>query len=301
MAQKTIVVVGSLNFDLVFKVPRLPHKGETLTAESLALCGGGKGANQAVQCAKLGVKTYMAGKVGADSFGDTLLAGLAGYGVDVRHVGKSHTHGTGVGAVNALPDGGVHATISTGANFDMDETFVDAIDPLLQQCSAVVLQMEIPIPVVEEVLRRAKGYGACTILNAAPAKPIAAAALRLVDCFVVNESEASFYVGEAVKDLASARRCAPALLAMTGGTVVVTLGKNGSLLCGAGGLVHIAANAAVKAVETTGAGDSYIGALAVQKVQGATEEEACRFASRVADVTVTRVGAQGSMPTLADL
>lgn len=301
MAERSIVVVGSLNYDLVFKVPRMPNKGETLTADSLTMCGGGKGANQAVQCAKLGVKTYMAGKVGKDSMGQTLVANLSGYGVNVNNVMVSTAHSTGMAAVNALPNGNVYATISTGANFDIDCSFIDDIDGLLRSCSAVILQMEIPMPVVEEVLCRAKQYGVYSVLNAAPAKPISPTSLKQVDCLVVNESEASFYTGEEITDLASAKSHAYKLVSATGGTVIITLGVNGSLLCNHNGQTHFAADKSVVAVETTGAGDSYIGAFAVKKVQGASDEEACRFASEVANITVTRIGAQESMPTLDDM
>ena len=301
MASKTILVAGSLNYDMVFKVQRLPLKGETYTADSLTICGGGKGANQAVQCAKLGIKTYMAGKVGADAMGDTLLAGLAGFGVDTSRVTKSKTHSTGMAAVNALPDGSVYATISTGANFDISTDFAAEIDDLLKECTAVVLQLEIPTLVVEEILQRAKRYGVYTILNAAPAKPLSPKALKNVDCLVVNETEASFYVKEGVFDLASAQKQGDKLMGLTGGTVVITLGKNGSLLCNRQGQTHFKADPTVKAIETTGAGDSYIGALAVKKVLGASDQDACQYASKVADYTVTRIGAQESMPTYKDI
>jgi len=298
---ETIAVVGSLNYDMLFKVPRLPVKGETLTADSISMCGGGKGANQAVQCAKLGARTRMAGRVGQDKFGDELLGKLQSFGVDISSVSRSQAAATGLASVQVLPGGSVYATIFTGANFDLDIQYVDSIDDMLRESKVVILQMEIPMPVIEETIRRASSYGCYVLLNAAPAKPIDPKALQMVDCLVVNEAEASFYTGAQVCDLPSAEANADKLLSMVKGNVIITLGKHGSLLCKKTDNTHFTADNTVKAVETTGAGDSYVGALAVKALEGADIKEACCFASKVADITVTRIGAQEGMPALSEL
>lgn len=300
MDEAYIVVIGSMNYDVLFKQQRLPMKGETYTADSVSFCGGGKGANQAVQCAKLGVKTYMVAKTGEDSFGEFLRSELIKYGVDTTYVAKS-SRTTGFASVNALTDGSVHATITEGANGDFTNADIDALDNLIKHSAAVVLQLEIPVPVVEYIIEKAAGYGVYVLLNAAPAKPIREDVLKKVNCLVVNEPESTFYAGVTISDKASAQANYRQLLDKVGDTLVITLGKYGSLLCEQEGTTYFPADNSVKVVETTGAGDSYIGAFAVQKVQGKSSKEACAYASRVSQVTVTKIGAQPAMPTLAEV
>jgi len=299
--RNAIAIIGSINQDIIFKVPRLPQKGETLTADGFVMCGGGKGANQSVQCAKLGAKTYMAGRVGCDSFGEALTNNLRNYGVDVSYISRSDSFNTGIGSNQVLSDGSLYATIVTGANFDMDISYVDSIEPLLHECKIVVLQMEIPMPVIEETIRRAKKHDCYVILNAAPAKPIDMQALQLVDCLIVNESEASFFAGTEIHDVESATANVTKLLSLVSGEVIITLGKGGSLLCERTGNTHFSADMSVQAVDTTGAGDSYVGAIAVKTLGGADRKDSCQFASRVADFAVTRMGAQDGMPSLGEI
>lgn len=296
-----IVVVGSLNYDMIYKVARLPLKGETFTADELFCCGGGKGANQAVQCAKLGVKTCMAGSVGKDFFGKALLDGLQSYGVDIANVRQSATHATGTAAVNALPNGEVYATISTGANFDLDSAFAQGLKPLISKASALVLQMEIPIPVVEALITLGQQCGVYTLLNAAPAKAINPAILKQVDCLIVNESEGEFYLGHSMDTPEKAAAHIAELRDMVKETAIITLGRHGSLLCDCTGITKFAVDETVVAVETTGAGDSFIGAFVVRKTAGDSNEAACLYAGRVAGFTVARVGAQEAMPTLEEM
>ncbi|WP_200889541.1 PfkB family carbohydrate kinase [Cohnella kolymensis] len=199
MKEKIITVIGSLNFDMIFKQQRLAVIGETYSAENLTITGGGKGANQAVQCAKLGASTYLVGSVGRDVLGDQLLNDLARYGVITDYVSRTDA-ATGVGVVNALEDGSLLATISKGANYEMTPERIDEIEPLLKRSSIVILQLEIPIEVVEYSIHKAHEAGCYVILNAAPAAAISADALAKVNCLVVNEPEASFYCGEIIED-----------------------------------------------------------------------------------------------------
>ncbi|SCP97645.1 ribokinase [Anaerobium acetethylicum] len=299
MADGYISVVGSLNYDILMKQERLPMQGETYTADSVSYEGGGKGANQAVQCAKLGVPTYMIGKVGSDNFGDILLEKLDGYGVHTDYVGRSSLN-TGLGIVHVLNDGAVYASIITGANFDMTQEDIRQMEDIIFNSRIIILQMEIPVGIVEMIIKKAREHGVYVILNAAPAKEISKEALQRVDCLVVNETEASFYAGEEIKDAETARQHAHKLTELTNGTVIITLGKNGSILCDGNSCTFIP-SVKVDAIETTGAGDSYIGAFAYGKYNGKSDEEACRFAARIAAVTVTKIGAQGAMPYLEEI
>lgn len=295
-----ISVIGSLNYDILMKQKRLPMKGETYTADSVSYEGGGKGANQAVQCAKLRVPTYMIGKVGNDSFGDILMEKLIAYSVRTDYMERS-TKDTGLGIVHVLEDGAVYASIITGANYDITLEDIEKIEDVIYGSKIIILQMEIPISIVEDIINRAKAHGVYTILNAAPAKKINKEVLKKVDCLVVNETEASYYAEEEIYDEETAKKYAYKLIELANGAVIITLGKNGSILCHEKKCISIPAVKVEDVVETTGAGDSYIGAFAYYKYIGKSDEDACRFAARVSAVTVTKVGAQGAMPFLEEL
>lgn len=295
-----ICVIGSLNYDIIMKQKRMPLLGETYTADSITYSGGGKGANQAVQCAKLGIDTIMVGKVGRDSFGDTLVEKLRDYGVDCSCIGRSSSP-TGVGVVHALEDGTVYASIITGANFDITAREIDGLDELVRNSRIIILQLEIPTNVVEHIIRKAKQYHVYTILNAAPAKELDREVLKLVDCLIVNETEASFYAGVDITDGEMVRAHADRLSQLTDGTVIVTLGSKGSMLLGKEETVSIEPVKVEHVTESTGAGDSYIGAFAYGKYKGMTDRRACCFAARAASVTVTKIGAQEAMPCLNEI
>ena len=295
-----ICVIGSLNYDIIMKQKRMPFLGETYTADSIPYSGGGKGANQAVQCAKLGIDTIMVGKVGRDSFGDTLVEKLRDYGVDCSCIGRSSSP-TGVGVVHALEDGTVYASIITGANFDITAREIDGLDELVRNSRIIILQLEIPTNVVEHIIRKAKQYHVYTILNAAPAKELDREVLKLVDCLIVNETEASFYAGVDITDGEMVRAHADRLSQLTEGTVIVTLGSKGSMLLGKEETVSIEPVKVEHVTESTGAGDSYIGAFAYGKYKGMTDRRACCFAARAASITVTKIGAQEAMPCLNEI
>lgn len=295
-----ICVIGSLNYDIIMKQKRMPLLGETYTADSITYSGGGKGANQAVQCAKLGIDTIMVGKVGRDSFGDTLVENLKGYGVDCSCIGRSKSP-TGVGVVHALEDGTVYASIITGANFDITPEEIDGLEELVRNSRLIILQLEIPAHVVEHIIRLAKQHHIYTILNAAPAKTINRDVMQMVDCLIVNETEASFYAGVDITDEDMVRRYEDVLRNLSGGTVIVTLGSKGSVLLERDSVVPIGPVKVEQVTESTGAGDSYIGAFAYGKFGKMTDREACCYAARAAAVTVTKIGAQEAMPGLAEM
>lgn len=242
----------------------------------------------------------MVGKVGRDSFGDTLVEKLRDYGVDCSCIGRSSSP-TGVGVVHALEDGTVYASIITGANFDITAREIDGLDELVRNSRIIILQLEIPTNVVEHIIRKAKQYHVYTILNAAPAKELDREVLKLVDCLIVNETEASFYAGVDITDGEMVRAHADRLSQLTEGTVIVTLGSKGSMLLGKEETVSIEPVKVEHVTESTGAGDSYIGAFAYGKYKGMTDRRACCFAARAASVTVTKIGAQEAMPCLNEI
>lgn len=300
MDKKYIVVVGSMNCDVIFLQERLPLLGETFLAQSATVASGGKGANQAVQAAKLGAKTYMVAKVGNDNFGSFLSDTLAGYGVDTTYVMKSDAM-TGIAAVNTLPSGVYHSTVAPGSNMEITVSEIDQRKDLIAGAAAVILQMEIPTKVNERIIQIASEAGVYIVLNAAPAVPISESILKLVDCLVVNESEASYYLGTPINSLESALANYPLLLSKVKTTLIITLGAMGSLLCTKQGTVHYSVHQGVTALDTTGSGDSYIGAFTFLKTEGASDQEACAFASGVSQYTVSRVGGQVSMPGLKEV
>lgn len=295
-----ISVIGSLNYDILMKQKRLPMEGETYTADSVAYEGGGKGANQAVQCAKLGVPTYMIGKVGNDNFGDILVEKLSQFGVKTDYVEKS-SKDTGLGIVHVLEDGAVYASIIAGANYDITIEDIKKLEDVIFNSKIIILQMEIPITVIEDIINKAKEHGVYIILNAAPPKEINKEVLKKVDCLVVNETEASYYAKKEICDEKTAKKYADKITELTDGIVIITLGKHGSVLCDKKSSILIPSVKVENVIETTGAGDSYIGAFAYSKYMGKADEDGCRFAAKVAAVTVTKVGAQGAMPFLDEL
>ena len=297
--EQLITVIGSLNYDIVFKQERLPSPGETYTADSVQTAGGGKGANQAVQCAKLGAQTYMVGAVGNDAMGSFLRDSLEKYGVETRYL-LEREGGSGFAVVHALEDGTVAATLAKGANYALTRDDIEAVRDLLKRSKIAVFQMEIPRGVLEYAIEIAAAEKCFIVLNAAPATPIDSSVLKKVDCLVVNEVEASYYCGAEIRDRASAEQQIEALRAKCGRLVIITLGVQGSVIYDGQRLEFIPAKK-VEAIESTGAGDSYIGAFSVRLLEGEDCFSAARFAAEAAAITVTGIGAQPSMPTREQL
>ena len=294
-----ILVAGSLNYDIILKVKRMPREGETMTCESASSAAGGKGANQAVQAAKLGVPTYMIGAVGADNMGDFLRDEAKGYGLDVSRVKRSW-ESTGMGCIHALEDGRVFATINRGANYDLTTEDIDASEDLFSQAKILILQNEIPHEVNIHAANLAKKHGLRVLYNAAPAFPDKKEVLPLADVVIVNEGEASDYLGVKISSVEDAQREGLKVSASMGNTWVITMGSHGSVICSAG-KSEIVRPYKVDAVETTGAGDSYIGGLGYALINGMDIFTAAKFATKCSAVTVCGIGAQNSMPTLAQI
>lgn len=299
-----IVVVGSLNMDLVLAVPRIPAPGETLLGEGFAMLPGGKGANQAYAAARLageGTHVAMAGKVGADVFGERLRNNLAAVGVNVAAVGESQREATGVATITVDAAGQNAIVVAPGANFDWTVEEAERLAPLFAGASYAMFQLETPLAVVEALLKIALEAGARTILDPAPAQRLGREMLQLASILTPNETEARLLVGEGpgTVALAEAAGLAARLQAAGARDVLVKLGEKGSVYLREGVAVSEALHVpafAVEAVDTTAAGDTFNAGLAVALAEGEPLEAAIRFASAAAGLSVTRRGAQASAP-----
>ena len=296
---KKITVIGSLNYDVILKIPRLPFKGETLTANGATFSAGGKGANQAVQAAKLKTPTYMVGCVGTDASADFLVKTAKEYGVNVDYIRKV-PGSSGMGVINAVEDGSVYACIVRGANFEVTKEDVDNAMPILKESGVCILQNEIPVEIIAYAIDKAKEAGCTVVLNAAPAIELPEECLSKVDILVVNEVEAEFYCHEKIDSVEKAKTEIKKMAEKYNNNVIFTLGKDGAVAYENGTIEFIPAMK-VDAIETTGAGDSYIGAVSHSIIEGKSLIEACKFATKCSAITVCRMGAQPSMPTLEDV
>ena len=292
-----VVVVGSLNVDLVVHAPRLPHPGETLTGDGFATDEGGKGANQAVAAARMGAPVAMIGRVGADDHGRRMLAALQREGIDATAVGVDAGLPTGVASIIVAHGGENSIVVVPGANHALGTAHIDAQRDRFAAARVVVAQLETPRSTVFHALRLAREAGAVTLLNAAPAVAMLHAnEMHTVQWLVVNEGEAATLLGTPVEEMSQARAAARALCALGPSDVVITLGARGLVHASAAGVSHHAATP-VKAVDTTGAGDTFVGVLAAGLAQGLPVDEALRRGQAAAAIAVMRRGAQSAMPS----
>jgi ribokinase len=295
---KQVAVIGSLNYDIIVKQQRMPHKGATFIADTLIQGPGGKGANQAAQCAKLGMPTIMIGKVGQDRFGDALVGSLTAIGVDTSYIKRIGS--TGLGVVHVMPDGDYYSSIIKGANELITIQDIDEVVGDLKNAAFIILQQEIPQQITEYIIERFKDSETQIVLNNAPARHIPSDVLRGVNLLVVNESEAAFMAGKPITTIEEASNAGKELQAITGNTVIVTLGKEGSIAVNNEQNEYFAAKN-VKAVDATGAGDSFIGALVYSLSKGQSLDECMKFATEVSAKTVMKEGGQESFPTEREL
>lgn len=295
-----IAVVGSNMMDLITYVNRMPLRGETIEAPTFEMGHGGKGANQAIAAARLGSHVAMVTRVGDDAFADATIANFERNGIDASHVLRTPGRSSGVAPIFVEPSGENSILIVKGANADLSPADVDAAAPLLAGCQLILMQMEVPVETVYHTVRVAKALGVPTLLNPAPAAADLDVA-RLADLAFLtpNETELATLTGLPVNTEAEAEAAARALIARGIGTVVVTMGGRGALLVDAGGARHIAP-VKVEPVDTTGAGDAFIGAFAHFYTEGLPVFEALGEAAKYAADSITRRGTQRSYATLAD-
>lgn len=295
-----VLVVGSINTDLVVAVPTLPRAGETVLGKDLQRIGGGKGANQAVAAARLGARAALLGCVGDDAFGNVQKDELAASGVAVGAIETDPVRPTGAALILVDATGDNVIAVSPGANAALAPSHVVSADALFAQSSVLVCQLEVPLATVQSALAQARAHNMTTILNAAPGTAEAAALLEFTNILVVNQAEAASLVGQPVRSGADARSAAKALRNLVCRAAIVTLGAEGSLVASAEGVLHMPAWR-VKTVDATAAGDAFVGALAAALAGGVPLHDAARYATAAAAITVGRFGAQPSLPARAEV
>lgn len=300
-----VVVVGSLNMDMVAHASRLPTPGETLTGEAFVMAPGGKGGNQAVAAARLGAAVGFVARVGMRQYGPELLQALQTEGVACEAVVRDPAALPGIAVIMVASVGGENAIVVVpGSNAELSAADVRAAANTLQAAAVVVAQLEVPLAAVQAAFELARGAAAVTVLNAAPAQALPAALLALTDWLVVNEPEASQLSGLPLNADIDARAQAVAAAAVLLGRgvkqVVVTLGSDGALLCTVEAMQHFPAQV-VKAIDTVGAGDTFVGGLATGLAEGMTAADAVRLGQAAAAIAVSRSGVQSAMPHRAEL
>lgn len=288
-----IAVVGSANIDLTTFAERFPKPGETIFGQSFNLGFGGKGANQAVAARLCGADVFMVARVGSDLFGPATIANFRQQGIDTTYVKQVEGVSSGVAPIFVEPSGQNRILVVKGANDAIKPADVDAAGAMLKSVDCIVLQFEIPIETVYYTVAFAREHGIRCILNPAPAQAVDMAALNELDYFVPNEHEAETIIGAPVKTVDDAKSCAGKLLAGGVRRVIITLGANGALLAGRDGSEHVAAFP-VHCIDSTGAGDAFIGSFAVFLGEGIAEKEAVRRANLYAALSTTGVGTQKS-------
>jgi ribokinase len=288
-----IAVVGSANIDLTTFTDQFPKPGETIFGQKFDLGFGGKGANQAVAARLCGADVFMVARVGSDLFGPATIENFKKLGIDTTHVRQVEGLSSGVAPIFVEPNGQNRILVVKGANDALKPADVDAAAETLKAADCIVLQFEIPLETVYYTVGFAKKYKIRCILNPAPAQPVDMRALADLDYFVPNESEAETITGMSVRDVADAKKSAEKLVAGGIRRVIVTLGANGSLLAGSGVSEHVPPFA-VKSIDSTGAGDAFIGSFAVFLAEGMSEREAVRRANLYAGLSTTGIGTQKS-------
>jgi len=297
--QAFIAIVGSANVDLTTFNDVFPRPGETIFGKKFDLGFGGKGANQAVAARLCGANVGIVAKVGSDLFGPATIKNFESQGIDATHVRIAEGVSSGVAPIFVDPSGQNRIIVVKGANDTLSPEDVDAAACLLRKANTIVLQFEIPLLTVNHTVKFARANGIRCIVNPAPAQQVDLREIRTADYFVPNESEAEALTGMPVQSVDEAKRCAEFLLRQGIRRVIITLGERGSLVAGPDGMELIPAFK-VQAVDTTGAGDAFIGSFAVFLGEGFPEEEALQRASLYAALSTTKVGTQKSFCSRAE-
>jgi ribokinase len=300
MTGNKIVIVGSSNTDMIVKIPRIPGPGETILGGRFSMAAGGKGANQAVAAARAGGCVALIGCVGKDTFGEAALRGFVADGIDCAGVVKDSSLPSGIALIFVSESGENSIAVAPGANAALTAAHIESQRGVIVSARLLVLQLETSMEAVAAAAEIAYARGVRIILNPAPAAPVPADLLRRVDILTPNEHEAKVLTGMEIRDASGAARAADALMARGVGTVLITLGPQGVFVA-APGIREIVSGFMVDAVDTTGAGDVFNGALAVALGEGKPLLEAAAFANAAAALSVTRLGAQPSIPGRSEI
>jgi ribokinase len=292
-----ILVVGSINMDLVVRSPHMPAPGETVLGSGFVTSPGGKGANQAVAAARLGGHGRFIGRLGQDAFGEQLLAGLRAEGIDCTHIMTTPDAPTGVAIIVVDSHGENSIVVASGANHLVSPDDIFSAAGAFEQVQVVVLQLELPLPTVRAAIQLARRHGCKIVLDPAPAQPNLPSELCEVDIISPNVTEAELITGQRSVDESSDKLVASELIERGAKAVVLKLGSRGSMVVTADG--HMARVGAynVDIVDTTAAGDAFTAALAVNVAQGMELIAAAKFANAAGAIACTRLGAQSAMPT----
>lgn len=288
-----IAVVGSANIDLTTFTDQFPKPGETIFGRKFDLGFGGKGANQAVASRLCGADVFMVARVGSDLFGPATIENFKKLGIDATHVKQVEGLSSGVAPIFVEANGQNRILVVKGANDALKPADVDAAGEMLKASACIVLQFEIPLETVYYTIAFARKHGIRCILNPAPGQTVDMRALVDLDYFVPNESEAETITGLSVRSVDDAKKCADTLVAGGIRRVIITLGANGSFLAGSGLSEHVLPFA-VNSIDSTGAGDAFIGSFAVFLAEGVPEREAVRRANLYAGLSTTGIGTQKS-------
>jgi ribokinase len=298
--QKSIIVIGSSNTDMVVKSKRLPAPGETILGGTFGMFAGGKGANQAVAAVRLGGDVSFVGKRGQDIFGRNALEGLQKEGINTEHFSIHSGLPSGVALINIDDSGENCIVVASGANTALNAEDVLLADHLITNSSVLLLQLETSLETVQFAAMQGIAKGATIILNPAPAQPLPESLLQVISVITPNETEAGMLTGISINNISSAKDAAVALKKKGVQTIVITLGAEGVLIYHEDQFIKIDAEP-VTAIDTTAAGDVFNGALAVGLAEGKSIEVAARYACLAASISVTRMGAQSSAPFKREL
>ncbi len=294
-----ITVVGSINVDLVINSDRIPLPGETIKGRGFQVISGGKGANQAVAAARQGIATSFIGCIGDDDFGQSQKENLKEENINIKYLSKVDNESTGVAVIVVETSGDNRIILSPGANDRLTPELVEAAEDAISRSKILICQLETPLPAVKKALEIARANGTITVLNPAPAASLDSSILNLVDYLIPNETEASLLSGVQVVDVESAKEAAKVLATKCLGTIIITMGEHG-VLTAANGKMEFTRTFPVKAKDTTAAGDTFIGTLTSFLTEADVLETAVTKAMCAAAISVTKVGAQTSIPDRKD-
>lgn len=295
-----VTIVGSLNMDLIALSPRIPQPGETIIGKGFHTAPGGKGANQAVAAAHLGAQVSIIGRVGDDAFANSLLENLASVGVDHKFVTRDQENATGVALIVVDDNGENSIVVASGANMHLTPADVESAEEAIAAADVLLLQLEVPLETVTRAAELARAHQVTVVLNPAPARALPTELLSLVDFLIPNETETALLSGMPVASQEEIEAAAKSLRDLGVGNVILTLGERGALLTGSL-QSEVYPSFKVNPVDTTAAGDAFLGGFAVALGEGKSLSDAIRFGNAAGALATTRLGAQPSLPTRAEV